>query len=134
MRFIYFLFVLFSVVGYSNERKTPSSIKNVIVYLSGAQITREATVTLQPGINEIVFTELSPLINENSIQVSGLKTASILSVTFSTNYMEKKEATGKVGSLESIYKKTEREIAIVRSTIKSLEEEQILLQSNKSNS
>lgn len=47
MRFIYFLFVLFSVVGYSNERKTPSSIKNVIVYLSGAQITREATVTLQ---------------------------------------------------------------------------------------
>lgn len=67
MRFIYFLFVLFSVVGYSNERKTPSSIKNVIVYLSGAQITREATVTLQPGINEIVFTELSPLINENSI-------------------------------------------------------------------
>lgn len=89
MRFIYFLFVLFSVVGYSNERKTPSSIKNVIVYLSGAQITREATVTLQPGINEIVFTELSPLINENSIQVSGLKTASILSVTFSTNYMEK---------------------------------------------
>lgn len=76
MRFIYFLFVLFSVVGYSNERKTPSSIKNVIVYLSGAQITREATVTLQPGINEIVFTELSPLINENSIQVSGLKTAS----------------------------------------------------------
>lgn len=73
MRFIYFLFVLFSVVGYSNERKTPSSIKNVIVYLSGAQITREATVTLQPGINEIVFTELSPLINENSIQVSGLK-------------------------------------------------------------
>lgn len=123
MRFIYFLFVLFSVVGYSNERKTPSSIKNVIVYLSGAQITREATVTLQPGINEIVFTELSPLINENSIQVSGLKTASILSVTFSTNYMEKKEATGKVASLESIYKKTEREIAIVRSTIKSLEEE-----------
>lgn len=119
-------------MGYSNERKTPSSIKNVIVYLSGAQITREATVTLQPGINEIVFTELSPLINENSIQVSGLKTASILSVTFSTNYMEKKEATGKVASLESIYKKTEREIAIVRSTIKSLEEEQILLQSNKS--
>lgn len=73
MRFIYFLFVLFSVVGYSNERKTPSSIKNVIVYLSGAQITREATVTLQPGINEIVFTELSPLINENSISGKRVK-------------------------------------------------------------
>ncbi|MCB9365461.1 MAG: mucoidy inhibitor MuiA family protein [Flavobacteriales bacterium] len=48
-----------------------SKIKNVTVFLNGAQINREATFKLNKGMNYISFDSLSPNINANSIQTSG---------------------------------------------------------------
>lgn len=74
------LFLLAPVFLFSNGLKTPSKIKEVTVYLNGAQITRTASCQLQEGSNEVIFTGLSHKIDESSIQVSGLGAVSILSI------------------------------------------------------
>jgi len=48
-----------------------SKIKNVTVFLNGAQVFRKANTTLKKGVTEIVFDSISSSINANSIQVKG---------------------------------------------------------------
>jgi hypothetical protein len=68
---------------------TASTLKEVPVYLSGAQIERIATIRLSKGTIEFVFHKLSPNIQESSIQISGLKSATILFINFGINYLSK---------------------------------------------
>ncbi|MGV3460530.1 MAG: mucoidy inhibitor MuiA family protein [Flavobacterium sp.] len=116
---------------FAGEIKPKSVIKEVTVYLSGAQVTSEAAVTLPAGVTEVLLTDLSPLIDQNSIQVSGLKDASILSITFAVNYIAKKADTGKIKLLEADLAEKRRRYAILQNTIKGLQEEQSLLNTNK---
>ena len=51
------------------EIKQSSTIKDVTVFLSGAEIHRTAKVNLNAGSNQIIFENLSPFITPNSIQV-----------------------------------------------------------------
>lgn len=116
---------------FAGEIKPKSTIKEVTVYLSGAQVTSEATVNLPQGVTEVLLTDLSPLIDQNSIQVSGLKDASILSITYAVNYIAKKADTGKIKLLEADLADKRRRYAIFQNTIKGLQEEQSLLNTNK---
>ncbi|MCK8520285.1 mucoidy inhibitor MuiA family protein [Aquimarina sp. D1M17] len=84
--------ILISFLGYADsEKKIDSTIDEVTIYLSGAQIKRSARVNLKPGTNEIVLSHLSPNIEKNSIQISGLKKTSILSINFNIDYLDKKK-------------------------------------------
>ena len=69
-----------------------SKIEKVTVFLQGATIERSASVQLRTGVNELVFDNLSPDIIENSIQLRGLKDASILSIAFNLDYLDKDRA------------------------------------------
>lgn len=55
----------------NNKTTLNSKIKNVTVFLNGAQINREATVNLAKGVYEFCFDSLPISINQNSVQVSG---------------------------------------------------------------
>lgn len=85
-------FCLFSATLCANDiKKTPSKITRATVYLNGAQITRIANINLTSGITEVLLNNLSPTINESSIQISGLKSTSIVSMSFNIDYLEKKK-------------------------------------------
>lgn len=60
--------------------KVYSSIKDVTVFFSGAEVIREATISLSKGKHLLVFDRLPEVINKQSIQVEGLSSATILSV------------------------------------------------------
>ena len=92
MRNLVLFLCFFSFVLHANDHKVPSTIKGVTIYLSGAQITRTASCQLQEGTNEIVFTGLSTKIDESSIQVSGLTSVSIHSISFDINFLKKWKA------------------------------------------
>ncbi len=68
-----------------------SKIKGVTVYLSGAQIQREAEISLKKGVSYIRFDHVSPYLNTNTIQVKGSGTYTILDVKKSSRYPEPKE-------------------------------------------
>ena len=125
------LFVLAPFFLFANESKIPSKIKEVTVYLSGAQITRTATCSLQEGSNEVVFTGLSHKIDESSIQISGLGPVSILSLVYNINYLEKSESNPKVKEWENEIIRLEHEIAMLKNTIAGLEEEEKVITSNR---
>ena len=125
------LFLLAPVFLFSNGLKTPSKIKEVTVYLNGAQITRTASCQLQEGSNEVIFTGLSHKIDESSIQVSGLGAVSILSIAYNINYLEKSESNPKIKEWESRIEELQNEISILKNTIAGLEEEEKVITSNR---
>ncbi len=94
------LFLMFSfLVSANSEKRTQSTIEEVTVYLTGAQIKRTASINVKPGENEILLYNLSPNINETSIQVSGLKNTSVLSLNFTIDHLEKKKDSDELKSL-----------------------------------
>ncbi len=72
--------------------KASSSIKQVTVFLSGAQITRTSKADVPKGTSFIVFEGVSPEIDEKSIQVKGAGQFTILSVSRQLNFMKEGKA------------------------------------------
>lgn len=65
------------------ENRVSPTISEVTVYRQGAKISSVATVRLAAGANEIVFENLSPYFNPNSLQVKiGGGSAQLLSAIF----------------------------------------------------
>ena len=77
-----------------------SQIESVTVFQRGAQVTRTARTTLQPGTNVVRFEDLSPGINPNSIQVSGNQKFTILSVNHRINFLEEIDNTSEIQQLQ----------------------------------
>ncbi|MDT0539799.1 mucoidy inhibitor MuiA family protein [Croceitalea sp. P059] len=129
-KFLLFL-VLTPFILFANDKKTPSKIKEVTVYLSGAQIQRNANVNLASGVSEVILTGLSSKIDENSIQISGLQLVSILSMTYDINYLEKSEASPELLAWESEIENTQLKISLLRNQISGLEEEENVITKNR---
>jgi len=129
---IIFLFLL-SFISFlpTDDLKTKATNKEVTVYLNGAQITAEALVAIPKGTSTVRITDVSPFINQNSIQISGLKDVSILSIGYETSYLPKKTVSDKITDLENKIAAKNREIALLTNTIKGLQEEESLLFANK---
>ncbi|WP_350291858.1 mucoidy inhibitor MuiA family protein [uncultured Croceitalea sp.] len=116
---------------FANDLKIPSKIKEVTVYLSGAQITRNATCNLESGTSEVVFTGLSHKIEESSIQVSGLQAVSILSMSYDINYLDKSESHPKTALWENEIERITSEVTFLRNQIVGLEEEEKVITTNR---
>ena len=67
--FIIPLFLCFAIFGQQNPIQTDSKITSVTVFLSGAQVTREASVSVPAGSRTIVFENLTQYINKSSLQI-----------------------------------------------------------------
>lgn len=108
-----------------------SKIDQVTVYLDGATIARSAQVNLVNGVNEIVFSELSPDLVESSIQFSGLGDATVLSISFDINYLEKKAVSVEYAALETTLDKLLFRANEIQNTIDGYERELQLLTANQ---
>ena len=76
--------------SYSQSKivNTKTTINEVTVFLSGAEVHRKGKVTLVPGVNELKLNGLSPSINGNSVQASlSNDNLTILSVDHKMNYL-----------------------------------------------
>jgi len=108
-----------------------SSITDVTVYLDGAEINRSATVNLNPGTSEFTLGGLSPQIEESSIQISGLKNTSILSINYAINYLSKQKQGDSITALKNELKDLDSKIQYQNDLISGYNEELSLIQSNK---
>ncbi|MDG5491961.1 mucoidy inhibitor MuiA family protein [Psychroserpens sp. SPM9] len=99
--FTLLLFLISSIAFSTTEKGTPTKIKAVTVYLNGAQIERTASIKLPAGTTAFTFEKLSPNIQESSIQVSGLKNASILSINFGINYLNKHDRSEDIKNIHT---------------------------------
>ncbi len=129
-RLLFILFVL-PIAALANDNLLPSKIKEVTVYLSGAQITRTAECNLDAGTTEIILTGLSTKIDESSIQVSGLGAVSIVSIAFGIDYMSATADASAPNLLKNRLTLLETDIALLKNQISGLEEEQQVFYANR---
>lgn len=128
---IFTLLVLLSFSLFATDIKTKAKIKEVIVYTSGAQINSEVPTTIPKGTSIVRITDVSPFVNQNTIQLNGLKDISILSIGFEVATYPKKMLSDKIKNFEKEILIFQREIALQQNTIKGLEEEKSILNLNK---
>ncbi|MFK7782912.1 mucoidy inhibitor MuiA family protein [Psychroserpens sp.] len=131
MRRSLFLLLFISSFAFANKRTTSSKLKDVTVYLNGAQITRTTSIQLQSGSTEFILDGLSPNIQENSIQVSGLQNASILSINYGINFLTKKQHTIEIESLKERIKVLNDKIQYEDHLIHGYNEEMYVIQNNR---
>ncbi len=109
------------------EPEIPAKITGVTIYTSSAEIHYENTVSLKKGKNTIVFTDLTPFIVENSINVSiADNSVNIITVTDKINYLKKVYYKNSIGLRDSILK-NEDKLGLIDVKIETLEKEKSLL-------
>lgn len=123
--------MLIPVFAFGNDKKIPTKIKEVTVYLNGAQITRTATFQLRTGTNEYIFNGLSPKMDESSIQISGLQSVSLVSMAYNIDYLSALEVNPEVLALNLELKAIDQNIYLLKNLIFGLEEEQKIIQTNR---
>ncbi|MFI8380218.1 mucoidy inhibitor MuiA family protein [Leeuwenhoekiella sp. NPDC079379] len=130
--FLCLLFCSFGIFASDNPVVTQfSKIEKVTVFLQGATIERSASVVLKPGVNQLIFDNLSPDILENSIQIRGLEDASILSIAFNLDYLEKKAASAEYEGLKSELDKLLFSKSSIQNKIEGFNRELNLLSQNQ---
>lgn len=97
------------------EKIIKSKIESVTVFTSGAQISRAATVTVNPGNTTLIFESLEPSIDARSIQASGNGNFIIMDVQHVIKYPEKRT------SMAVIAPKNAKHILLLQDSIVELD-------------
>lgn len=129
MKIISFL-LLVPAILFASEINPELQTKKVIVYLSGAQLTNETTITIPQGRTSVLFSNLSPNIDPNSIRIKGLDGITIASLNFAINYLEKGTETEKIQQLESLLDDENRKLVLIKNRIIGLQQEEDFLKNN----
>jgi uncharacterized protein (TIGR02231 family) len=89
-----------------------SKIEKVTVFLQGAQVERTAKQTLLPGKYNIVFNDISPLVDKQSIQLKADGKFTVLSVTHQLNYLKEQQVEGNIKDLETQKEQLQEKISM----------------------
>ncbi|MBI4931987.1 MAG: mucoidy inhibitor MuiA family protein [Bacteroidetes bacterium] len=132
--FITSLIAIFPIILFSqeNEKKVKSEIKDVTVFLSGASVTSSGSTTIDAGPQDLVFENLSPYIDANSIEAKGEGAFTILAVTFRTNYLNNQPKTKEIKQLEDSLEMLQLKITVQQNLRNVYESEESMLLANKS--
>ncbi|SFA78816.1 DUF4139 domain-containing protein [Algoriphagus aquimarinus] len=125
---------LFAFTAFSQEiKETPfkSEIKEVTVFLSGAQVFETAKGQLAAGESLVLIKGLSPYLDEKSIQVKGLGNFTIQAVNRRMDYLTEVEVSEKVKNLEDQIKTIQSNQNRENRRMEVLKEKNELLNANK---
>jgi hypothetical protein len=122
----------FSAEAQEHSKDVSSKVKQVTVFLKGAQVSRQALVAVSPGVTLLKFKNLAPQIQEQSIQAEGTQGIRILSVAFQVNHFEENKKPEKIAGLEAERKKLLSLLKQEQSQEEVYKEEENILKTNKS--
>lgn len=113
------------------EINLKTEAKAVTVFMKGAQVTRKKSVELSAGKSTIKFTELSPYIDEKSIQVKVGNDVVVLSVSKQLNYTDTVPKIKNKQELASKLEAAEDKAYIENATLDVIKEEIDFLKDNR---
>ncbi|WP_410878130.1 DUF4139 domain-containing protein [Myroides sp. DW712] len=67
---------------------TKANLESARVYYDGAELTQNAAINLPKGLSEVVITNISDQLMENTIKVGSINDVTVMSVQFSNAYIE----------------------------------------------
>lgn len=95
-----------------DEKIIKSKVKEVTVFLQGAQVTRKGSFSVGKGTSKIIFEGISPQYNANSVQVKGKGRFTILDVKNEVFYPQPEPV-----KQEKTPEKIQREIRLLQDSI-----------------
>ena len=120
----------FSAFSQENEKKVKSEIKQVTVFLRGASITNVSAASISAGQSDLVFENLTPDIDANSIEAKGEGAFTILAVSFRTNYLRDQPKTQEIQQLEDSMEILRMKIEVQKDLRNVYENEESMLPSH----
>jgi hypothetical protein len=128
------LILFFGFQAFSQDLKETvltSQIKDVTLFLSGAQLFEIASGQIPSGESVILLKGLSPYLDEKSIQVKGQGNFTIQSVNKRLDFLSEKEVGEKVKALESQIGLIQKSQILAQNRLQVLATKSALLSANK---
>lgn len=111
---------LLLIVSYSSwaieKEPIKSTISEVTVYTSGAQVTRKANFNVKPGVTQLIIEGVSPNLDQRSLQVKAYGNVVIIDSKYDIYYPEPKEI-----KLEGLPLKIRKDINLLQDSIDNLQ-------------
>jgi len=112
-------------------QKVVSKVQKVTVFLNGAQVTRTAMVNVSAGTSQLIFGEISPGIDVQSIQVHAGGAFTILSVKHELDYLNEQAKQQHVEELKAAQKAIRDKISLQNSLISIYQAEENMIAKNQ---
>ena len=94
-----FLFISVMAQASGDPLIIPSSLQNVTVYRSGAELTHKSAAQLKAGNYDLVIEDISNSIDMNSVQVNCPSAVTIMGMEFSNNFLIAPEISSGIKTL-----------------------------------
>lgn len=114
----------------AGELKVKTAVEKVTLFIDGAQITRTKEIDLPAGNTTVVFTGLSPYLDDKSMQVSAKGKFTVTGVNRLFNHRDSLERSTRQKSLEQQLEQVEAEVKKLISARELIEAEAELLKVN----
>jgi uncharacterized protein (TIGR02231 family) len=125
--------VFIAMVAKADEgQMVTSKVQKVVVFLRGAQVTRTAMVNVSAGTTDLVFDNISPNIDPQSIQVHANGELTILSVKHEMNYLRNGDVkTRQLQELHAKQKSVKDRITTLNNMIAIYQAEEAVIAKNQ---
>ncbi len=114
-----------------SDKIADSKISRVTVFLTSAQVTREATARVDAGKTNIILTGLTSQLDPESIQVSGKGSVMILGISHRQNFLSEFNMPKALRSLRDSIEYLQRQVSFEQSQKEILTKEEQMLMSNQ---
>jgi hypothetical protein len=122
---------IMAIASKADDQKIESKVQKVVVFLNGAQVTRTAMVNVNGGTSTLIFGNISPGIDVQSIQVHANGEFTILSVKHEMNFLNEQAKQKHVEELRAEQKAIQDKINLQSNFIPIYEEEANMLRKNQ---
>jgi len=132
-QFTILLFCLTAVNGLASSIDTldvSSTIKEVTVFFSGAEVSRQVPIKLVKGKYLLVLEELPQEINPQSIQVSSIPNVSILAVKHEFHIPDEDKKDARIKELDDLIHQVNKQLSTIADNNEVLTIEEQLLRDN----
>jgi hypothetical protein len=113
------------------KKTIDSKIERVTVFLDGAQTQRTAKVSLAAGKQELAFTNISPSIDKQSIQVKADGNVTVLSVIHQQNFLKEQEKQDEIKNIETQKETQLEKISLQKNILNVYKQEENMLIKNQ---
>ena len=113
------------------KKNIDSKIEKVTVFLDGAQTQRTAKVSLTAGKAELIFTNISPSIDKQSIQIKAEGNVTVLSVIHQQNFLKEQQKQDEIKEIEAQKETLIEKIALQRNILNVFKQEETMLIKNQ---
>lgn len=115
-----------------NNKEIKTEVNEVTVFIDGAQVTRKKALDVEAGKTTLKFTNLSPFIDAQSIQVKAHGEVTVLSVNHQQNYLDKSAKSKELSDLEEKLTALNEDLNLENTFLEIIKSELSFLESNKS--